>query len=122
MCSDDGYVFDILNIVPYIQRFHRHPVSGQPLELRDLTKLHFHKNAAGEYACPVLNKVFTESTHIVAVKTSGNVYCYQARIRPSVRPSIPSHPPSARRPPPRSRPLQAHRPHPRPHRRRRLIS
>lgn len=23
-------------------------------------------------------QVFTESTHIVAVKTSGNVYCYQA--------------------------------------------
>ena len=100
MCSDDGYVFDILNIVPYIQRFHRHPVSGQPLELRDLTKLHFHKNAAGEYACPVLNKVFTESTHIVAVKTSGNVYCYQARIRPSVRPSVRPVPRPPAAPPP----------------------
>jgi peptidyl-prolyl cis-trans isomerase-like protein 2 len=32
----------------------------------------------GEYHCPVLNKVFTEFTHIVAVKTTGNVFCYEA--------------------------------------------
>ena len=32
---------------------------------------------AGEYHCPVLNKVFTEFTHIVAVKTTGNVFCYE---------------------------------------------
>lgn len=31
----------------------------------------------GEYHCPVLNKVFTEFTHIVAVKTTGNVFCYE---------------------------------------------
>lgn len=32
---------------------------------------------AGEYHCPVLNKVFTEFTHIVAVRTTGNVFCYE---------------------------------------------
>ncbi|KAA8531568.1 hypothetical protein F0562_006277 [Nyssa sinensis] len=32
----------------------------------------------GEFHCPVLNKVFTEFTHIVAVKTTGNVFCYEA--------------------------------------------
>lgn len=32
---------------------------------------------AGEFQCPVLNKVFTEFTHIVAVKTTGNVFCYE---------------------------------------------
>lgn len=31
----------------------------------------------GEFHCPVLNKVFTEFTHIVAVKTTGNVFCYE---------------------------------------------
>lgn len=34
----------------------------------------------GEYHCPVLNKVFTEFTHIVAVKTTGNVFCYEVII------------------------------------------
>lgn len=33
--------------------------------------------SAGEFHCPVLNKVFTEFTHIVAVKTTGNVFCYE---------------------------------------------
>lgn len=32
---------------------------------------------AGEYQCPVLNKVFTEFTHIIAVKTTGNVFSYE---------------------------------------------
>ncbi|KAJ0014762.1 hypothetical protein Pint_20531 [Pistacia integerrima] len=30
----------------------------------------------GEYHCPVLNKVVTEFTNIVAVRTTGNVFCY----------------------------------------------
>lgn len=33
--------------------------------------------STGEYHCPVMNKVFTEYTHIVAVKTTGNVFCYE---------------------------------------------
>lgn len=32
---------------------------------------------AGEYQCPVLNKVFTEFTHIVAIRTTGNVFSYE---------------------------------------------
>lgn len=36
---------------------------------------------AGEYHCPVLNKVFTEFTHIVAVKTTGNVFCYEVCLK-----------------------------------------
>jgi hypothetical protein len=34
----------------------------------------------GEYHCPVLNKVFTEFTHIVSVKTTGNVFCYEVAL------------------------------------------
>ncbi|KAJ0080396.1 hypothetical protein Patl1_23334 [Pistacia atlantica] len=30
----------------------------------------------GEYHCPMLNKVVTEFTHIVAVRTTRNVFCY----------------------------------------------
>jgi len=61
-------------------------VTGAPLELKDLTKLTFHRNADGEYECPVLNKTFTDSTHIVAVKTSGNVFCFQAIDELNVKP------------------------------------
>lgn len=78
VCSSDGTVFDIINAVPYIQKFKKHPVTGEPLQLSDLVRLHFHKNTDGEYACPVLGKVFNDNTHIVAVKSTGNLYCWEA--------------------------------------------
>ncbi|PSC74703.1 peptidyl-prolyl cis-trans isomerase CYP65 [Micractinium conductrix] len=87
VCTADGSAcMDIVNAVPYIQKFHKHPVSGAPLELKDLIRLHFHKNADGEYHCPVLNKVFTEHTHIVAIKPTGNVYCWEAVEELCVKP------------------------------------
>ena len=78
LCTTDGIVFDLVNIVPYLKKFHRHPVSGKPLAAGDLFKLHFHKNAEGKYACPVLYKTFNQHTHIVAIKTTGNVFSYDA--------------------------------------------
>jgi peptidyl-prolyl cis-trans isomerase-like protein 2 len=67
--------------VPYITKFKRNPVTGKPLAVKDLIKIQFHKNADGEYQCPVLHKVFTEFTHIVAIKKTGNVFSveYQAK-------------------------------------------
>jgi peptidyl-prolyl cis-trans isomerase-like protein 2 len=41
---------------------------------------------AGEFHCPVLHKVFTEFTHIVAVKTTGNVFCYEAIKELNIKP------------------------------------
>lgn len=35
-------------------------------------------HAEGQYDCPVTGKVFTEHTHIVALRTSGNVYAYES--------------------------------------------
>ncbi|XP_015578514.1 peptidyl-prolyl cis-trans isomerase CYP65 isoform X2 [Ricinus communis] len=67
-----------MHITPYIRKYGKHPVTGAPLKQEDLIPLNFHKNSEGEYHCPVLNKVFTEFTHIVAVKTTGNVFCYEA--------------------------------------------
>jgi hypothetical protein len=39
---------------------------------------HMLQCAEGEYACPVTGKVFTPHSHIVALKSSGNVYSYDA--------------------------------------------
>ena len=61
VCAADGTVMDIMHAVPYVQKHGKHPVTGEPLALKDLTKLTFHKNADGEYECPVLNKTFTDS-------------------------------------------------------------
>ncbi|CAH9118945.1 unnamed protein product [Cuscuta epithymum] len=78
VCTEDGSVFEVMNIVPYIRKYGKHPVTGAPLKQEQLIPLTFHKNAEGEFQCPVLSKVFTEFTHIVAVKNTGNVFCYEA--------------------------------------------
>eukprot|EP00879_Flechtneria_rotunda_P018101 GHRR01018979.1.p1 GENE.GHRR01018979.1~~GHRR01018979.1.p1 ORF type:complete len:477 (+),score=141.25 GHRR01018979.1:219-1649(+) len=86
VCTDDGTVYDIVNVVPYVKKYGKHPVTGTPLELGDLIRLNFHKNADGEYACPVTGKVFTPHTHIAAIKTTGNVYSYDAIDELCVKP------------------------------------
>ena len=86
VCAPDGAVFDVSRAVPYVMKHKRHPVSGEPLEVRDLIRLRWHKNKDGEYECPVLNKTFTDSTRIVAVKTTGNVYCAEAVEELCVKP------------------------------------
>lgn len=60
MATADGTVYDVSNIVPYINKFKTNPVTGAPLELSDLIPITFHKNAEGEYECPILKKVFNQ--------------------------------------------------------------
>ncbi|RUO95704.1 hypothetical protein BC936DRAFT_143409, partial [Jimgerdemannia flammicorona] len=76
VCTPEGHVFDLVHIVPYIKKYGTNPVTGQKLDAKSLVKLNFHKNADGDYACPVTFKVFSDHTAIAAVRTSGNVYAY----------------------------------------------
>ncbi|XP_041456134.1 RING-type E3 ubiquitin-protein ligase PPIL2-like [Lytechinus variegatus] len=77
-CTSDGIIFDLMSIVPFIKKYKTNPITGQALDAKSLIKLHFHKNTDGKYHCPVTFKVFNQNTHIVAVKTTGNVYCFEA--------------------------------------------
>ena len=52
------------------------PVNGAPLEQSDLITLNLAKNDDGDMVDPVTYKVFTDNTHIVALKPSGNVFAY----------------------------------------------
>ncbi|WPT11373.1 Peptidyl-prolyl cis-trans isomerase CYP65 [Picochlorum sp. SENEW3] len=78
VCTDDGTVMDIVNAVPYVQKFRKHPRTGEPLELKDLVRIKFQKNTDNEICCPVLGKVFNDNSHIVAIKVTGNVYSWEA--------------------------------------------
>eukprot|EP00474_Spongospora_subterranea_P005729 CRZ06187.1 hypothetical protein [Spongospora subterranea] len=78
VCTKQGDVFDILNIVQYIKKHGKNPIDGSPLAIKDLIRLKFHKNSAGEYHCPLKFKQFTPNSHIVAIATSGNVFSYEA--------------------------------------------
>ncbi|XP_025254579.1 RING-type E3 ubiquitin-protein ligase PPIL2 isoform X4 [Theropithecus gelada] len=66
------------NIVPWLKKYGTNPSNGEKLDGRSLIKLNFAKNSEGKYHCPVLFTVFTNNTHIVAVRTTGNVYAYEA--------------------------------------------
>lgn len=45
--------------------------------MKKLTKLNFSKNAEGEFHCPVMFKTFSNSSHIVAINTTGNVFSHE---------------------------------------------
>ena len=97
-CSPDGIIYDLESIIPFLKKFGkfnllyrelaclkvfikkigRNPVTGEKLEFSQLLKLNFHKNSKEEFHCPVTYKVFNENTVIATIKTTGNVFCYEA--------------------------------------------
>ncbi|CAM9697130.1 unnamed protein product, partial [Chrysoparadoxa australica] len=74
VCTTDGVLFDLVNIVPYIKKHKKNPASGEPLTNKQLIRLNFAKNSDDKWYCPVTCKEFTNSSRIVAIKTTGNVY------------------------------------------------
>mmetsp|Transcript_33973 Transcript_33973/g.87227 ORF Transcript_33973/g.87227 Transcript_33973/m.87227 type:complete len:578 (-) Transcript_33973:195-1928(-) len=86
VCTDDGTTFDLTHIIPYLQKKKRNPVDGSHLSIEDLTRIEYAKNTDGEYICPMTFKVFNEHSHIVAVKTSGKVYSYEAVEQFNIKP------------------------------------
>uniref|UniRef100_A0AAQ5ZH45 RING-type E3 ubiquitin transferase n=1 Tax=Amphiprion ocellaris TaxID=80972 RepID=A0AAQ5ZH45_AMPOC len=78
VCTEEGVVFDLLSIVPWIKKYGTNPISGEKLEAKALIKLNIAKNNDGKYHCPVLYNVFTNNSHIVANKVTGNVFSYEA--------------------------------------------
>ncbi|XP_065211113.1 RING-type E3 ubiquitin-protein ligase PPIL2 [Planococcus citri] len=77
-CDQDGNIFDLQAIIGYLKKYKHNPVNGKPLDLKKLVNLNFVKNEKGEYHCPVLYKVFTNQSHMVANSKSGNVFSYEA--------------------------------------------
>ncbi|KAL7267321.1 cyclophilin peptidyl-prolyl cis-trans isomerase Cyp8, partial [Rhizina undulata] len=76
VCTNDGTVFDLVNIIPWLKKHGTNPVTGEKLKYDELLKLNMHKNDDGEYCDPVTFKVFTDNTHIIALRTSGNVFAW----------------------------------------------
>ena len=86
VCSPSGSVFDLTSIVPYIQSFNKDPVSGLPLTLDQLFNLNFTSSQQSEFMCPITLKVFTDNSHIVAIKTTGNVFSFDAIDKLNIKP------------------------------------
>ncbi|KRX50259.1 Peptidyl-prolyl cis-trans isomerase 4 [Trichinella murrelli] len=77
-CCLDGYIFDLIHILPFVRKFGKHPVTGNPLDVKSLIKLDLKKNSEGQYVCPITKKVFTDNSHVVMVRPTGIVYSYEA--------------------------------------------
>uniref|UniRef100_A0A8C6XJS2 RING-type E3 ubiquitin transferase n=1 Tax=Naja naja TaxID=35670 RepID=A0A8C6XJS2_NAJNA len=76
VCTPDGTIFDLLNIVPWIKKYGTNPSTGEScLCFIPLPSSFFN---LGKYHCPVLFTVFTNNSHIVAIKTTGNVFGFEA--------------------------------------------
>lgn len=55
------------------------------MQHNELLKIEMHKNEDGEYVDPVTYKVFTDNTHLVAIRTSGNVYAWDTIERLNIK-------------------------------------
>ena len=85
MCTFEGTTFDLTNILPWLKKHGTNPVTGLPLKSNELIKLHYAKNDEGEMVDPVTFKVFTDNTHIVALKNTGNVFAYDTVERLNIK-------------------------------------
>lgn len=83
-----GVLFDVKNIVHYIKKHGTDPTSGDPMNVAELYPVHFQVNEAREYVDPVTYKAFTDSTHIIFIRTSGNVYAYDTIEKLNIKPQI----------------------------------
>ncbi|RYP48828.1 hypothetical protein DL768_005336 [Monosporascus sp. mg162] len=104
VCTPDGMIFDIEVISKWLENHKTNPVNGEPLLAKNLIKLNFARNAdvdskgadgaesdgKGDLIDPVTFKVFTDNTHIVAIRhgTYANVFAYDTVERMNIKPKM----------------------------------
>ncbi|KAJ3957307.1 cyclophilin peptidyl-prolyl cis-trans isomerase Cyp8 [Colletotrichum tropicale] len=99
VCTQDGTIFDVEVISSWLDKHGTNPVNGDRLEAKDLIKLNFARNAEtdsrtpgfsdgrGDLIDPVTFKVFTDNTHIVAIRHGNyaNVFAWDTVERMNVK-------------------------------------
>jgi peptidyl-prolyl cis-trans isomerase-like protein 2 len=90
VCTSDGTIFDVEVISSWLEKHHTNPVTGRSLTAKDLIKLNFARNGdgqTGDLIDPVSFKVFTDNTHIVAVRHGdyANVFAWDTVERMNIK-------------------------------------
>lgn len=100
VCTPDGTIFDVEVIGSWLEKHpNQNPVDGKPLQKKDLIRLDFARNAEsnslgvgqsdgkGDLIDPVTYKVFTDNTHIVAIRhgTYANVFTWDTVERMNIK-------------------------------------
>lgn len=102
VCTPDGTIFDVEVIGAWLDKHPgQNPVDGSALQAKDLIKLNFTKNSStaagetdteggGDLVDPVTYKVFTDNTHIVAIRhgTYANVFAADTVERMNIKPKL----------------------------------
>ena len=88
VCTFSGQIFDFVNILAFLNKYGVNPITGDKMSRKELIELKFSTDAAGKYHCPITFKVFNENSHIVAIKTSGNVFSFDAVERLNIKVSF----------------------------------
>ena len=101
VCTAEGTIYDVEVISKWLENHKTNPINGEPLAARDLIKLNFARNGdfdggggdstagdgKGDLIDPVTFKVFTDNTHIVAIRhgTYANVFAYETVERMNIK-------------------------------------
>lgn len=103
VCTPDGTIFDVEVIGAWLEKHpNQNPVDGEPLQKKDLIRLNFARNSEsdslgaglgdgkGDLIDPVTYKVFTDNTHIVAIRhgTYANVFAWDTVERMNIKPKM----------------------------------
>lgn len=108
VCTPSGTIFDVEVIGAWLEKHSTNPVDGQPLAAKDLIRLNFARNAdtsadaenrdrngapsdgKGDFIDPVTFKVFTDNTHIVAIRHGNyaNVFAWETVERMNIKPKM----------------------------------
>lgn len=98
VCTPEGTIFDVEVISQWLEKHGTNPVDGKPLKSKDLIKLNFARNgdtdvqdgsgeSLGEMVDPVTFKVFTDNTHVVAIRhgNEANVFAWDTIERLNIK-------------------------------------
>ncbi|XMA15418.1 hypothetical protein WAI453_008209 [Rhynchosporium graminicola] len=101
VCTAEGTIFDVEVISQWLEKHGTNPVTGKPMKDKDLIKLNFARNgdtnahdggmgsgdSKGEMVDPVTFKVFTDNTHIVAIRhgSEANVFAWETVERLNIK-------------------------------------
>jgi len=104
VCTPEGTIFDVEVINQWLEKHGTNPVTGKPLKDKELIKLNFARNGdtdahdggggagegKGEMVDPVTFKVFTDNTHIVAIRheSEANVFAWETVQRLNIKPKM----------------------------------
>ena len=76
VCDEKGNIFENKYIIPYIAKFHKNPITGNNISVKELVHLNIKKGNNGNLLCPISLKELNFNMKIIAIKETGNVYSY----------------------------------------------